>query len=160
MSRGQEGPIMAEEETEPEPTLHDSLSGFIASEPRLSATKKGYAKFYAKIGQEHGHFDDDGTWIKEPTTFHDLNAFRGNAIRAYNKLHKDDHFIARGRMEEYTSRTTGKTKHRFVAYGFGRDIAYADDDLDRSSQREAPTRQPPAHERPVRQDPSAPTIGL
>ena len=40
----------------------ESLSGFIASEPLLTETAKGDARFFARIGKEHFRREDDGLW--------------------------------------------------------------------------------------------------
>lgn len=135
---------MADEEFEPGPKLYDSLTGFIASDPQLGATRKGDARFYAKVGQEHGHVEPDGSFTKEPTTFHDLVAYKGAAIRAHANLVKGDNFIARGRLEEYTSKTTGETRKRFVAYGFGHDMARTRYEVDRTPRHAGAEREKPA----------------
>lgn len=40
----------------------ESLSGFIASEPLLTETAKGDARFFARIGKEHFRREDDGSF--------------------------------------------------------------------------------------------------
>src|SRR5699024_1619773 len=47
-----------------------SVSGFIASDPQLSETSKGDARFYARFGQEHYRREDDGSFTELETTFH------------------------------------------------------------------------------------------
>lgn len=40
----------------------ESVSGFIASDPQLTYTERGDARFYAKIGQEHYRKEPDGSF--------------------------------------------------------------------------------------------------
>lgn len=49
-----------------------SISGFIASEPQLTQTDRGDARFYARFGQENFRREDDCTFTKLETSFHDL----------------------------------------------------------------------------------------
>ena len=83
-----------------------SLSGFIASDPKLSYTSKGDARFYAKIGQEHFRPEADGSFTKLETTFHDMVQYRKAAEEAFARFRKRDWFIAEGYVNclLYTSR--------------------------------------------------------
>lgn len=147
--------------SDPLPALRDSLSGFIASELKLTATRRGDAKFYAKVGQEHGYFADDGSYQKLPTTFHDLTAYKGAGIRAYERLVKGDHFVARGRLEQYESKVSDQTKHRFVAHGFDHDIAQTQYEDDGTPRHAAPECESPVPTSPTRAtDRSSRAIGL
>ena len=47
----------------------ESLSGFIASEPLLTETAKGDARFFARIGKEHFRREDDGSFTQTETTY-------------------------------------------------------------------------------------------
>ena len=76
--------------------VQQSVSGFIASAPQLSYTDRGDARFYVKIGQEHFTRNDDGTFTKQDTTFHDLVAYRATAERAHERFVKGDSFVAEG----------------------------------------------------------------
>ena len=60
----------------------ESFSGFIASEPQLSQTSRGEARFYSRVGQEHDRKESDGSFTELETTFHDLVAYRATAERA------------------------------------------------------------------------------
>src|SRR5690606_25020005 len=94
-----------------------SLSGFVASDPELSFTKKGDARFYARVGQNHYRMEDDGTYTKVDTTFFNLVAFRGVAERAYERFAKGDNFIAEGYVRNYEHEVEGQTRQvqEFVA---------------------------------------------
>ena len=45
----------------------ESLSGFIASEPLLTETSKGDARFFARIGKEHFRREEDGSFTQTET---------------------------------------------------------------------------------------------
>lgn len=149
-----EHPQQAQEPTPepvPEADVRESFKGRIKSDPQLSTTKKGHAKFYAKVEQRHWQPEPDGTYTRLPNTYHDLVAYKGPAVRAYKQLQKNDHFIAEGRMEDYTSRRTGEIKQRFVATAVGHDMAYTRYEVDRTPRREAPDRDALEHEAPQQQ---------
>lgn len=84
----------------------ESVSGFIASDPQLTYTGRGDARFYAKIGQEHYRKEPDGSSTQTETTFHDLMAFKKTAERAHDRLAKGDKFVAEGYSREYDRATT------------------------------------------------------
>ena len=130
----------------PEADVRESFKGRIKSDPQLSTTKKGHAKFYAKVEQRHWHPEPDGTYTRLPNSYHDLVAYKGPAVRAYKELQKNDYFIAEGRMEDYLSKRTGEIKQRFVATAAGHDMAYTRYEVDRTPRREAPEHETPAHE--------------
>ncbi|MBN9376187.1 MAG: single-stranded DNA-binding protein, partial [Cellulomonas sp.] len=73
-----------------------SLSGFITSDPQLSFTATGDARFYARVGQEQFRREEDGSYTPLEPTFTDLVMFRRSAERAYNQFRKGDNFIAEG----------------------------------------------------------------
>jgi single-stranded DNA-binding protein len=110
-----------------------SLSGFIASEPALTYTRTGDARFYAKIGQEHYRREDDGSFTKLETTFHDLVQYRKAAEEAYTKFRKSDWFLAEGYVKTYTD---GKNVEReeFVAKKLGHDAARTDYEVARADE--------------------------
>ncbi|MCV7454615.1 single-stranded DNA-binding protein, partial [Micrococcus luteus] len=83
----------------------ESVSGFIASDPQLTYTERGDARFYAKIGQEHYRKEPDGSFTQTETTFHDLVAFKKTAERAHDRLAKGDKFVAEGYTREYDRAT-------------------------------------------------------
>ena len=41
-----------------------SISGFIATDPQLTVTDRGEARFYARFGQENFHREEDGSFTK------------------------------------------------------------------------------------------------
>lgn len=125
---------------DPDPDVRQSFKGFIRSVPELGTTKKGHAKFYAKVGQQHWLFEPNGTYTRLPNTYHDLVAYKGVAVRAYKAYQQGDHFIAEGRLEDYVSSRTGETKKRFTATGFGHDMAYTRYEVDRTPRRDAAER--------------------
>lgn len=166
-----------EQTPDPAPDIRESFAGIIKSEPTLGTTRKGQAKFYAKVAQPHWQAEDDGTFTKTGVTYHDLVAYKGTAIRAKERLAKDDYFIAQGRLEEYVSKSNGRTKTRFVAYKLGHDMAHTRYEVDRTPRRQAPERQAaerdvpeqrrntprqtPAFEQPEhRQDQQPPAMGM
>lgn len=136
-----------EQAPEPEADVRQSFKGRIVSTPSLDTTSTGKAKFYAKVEQRHWNYESDGTYTRLPNSYHDLVAYKGAAVRAYKNLLRGDYFIAEGRMEEYTSKSTGEMKERFVATGLGHDMAHTRYDVDRSPRREVAERAAGQHER-------------
>ena len=102
-----------------------SLSGFIVSDPELSITCKGEARFYAKIGQEHFQRNDDGSFTQLESTFHNLVQYRKAAERSYERFQKGDNFVAEGYVHEYDHDVDGETQHgeEFVAKKIGHNAA-------------------------------------
>jgi len=135
----------------PEADVRESFKGRIKSDPQLSTTKKGHAKFYAKVEQRHWQYQPDGTYTRLPNSYHDLVAYNGPAVRAYKELQKNDYFIAEGRMEDYLSKRTGEIKQRFVATAAGHDMAYTRYEVDRTPRREAAEHDALAHQPPQQQ---------
>jgi len=78
-----------------------SVTGFIASELQLTFTTQGDARFYAKIGQEHYHRNDDASFTQLDTTSHDLVIYRRSAERADAAFAKGDKFVAEGSVRTY-----------------------------------------------------------
>ncbi|WP_075889556.1 single-stranded DNA-binding protein [Actinomyces provencensis] len=127
----------------------ESLSGFIASDPQLTETSKGDARFYARIGQEHFRREDDGTFTRLEPTFHDMVAFRATAERAHERFAKGDSFVAEGYVRPYTSERDGQSveTEEFVAKKIGHDLARTTYEVDRSRRAEATVdRKAPARE--------------
>ena len=48
---------------------HQSISGFVASDPQLSYTERGDARLYMKVGIEHYRTEPDNTFTQLETTF-------------------------------------------------------------------------------------------
>ena len=75
----------------------ESLSGFIASEPLLTETAKGDARFFARIGKGALRREDDGSFTQTETTFHHLVMFyRRSAEHAHANFAQGDNFVAEG----------------------------------------------------------------
>lgn len=85
-----------------------SLSGFIASDPQLSYTPKGEARFYARIGQEHYRRNDDGSFTELEPTFHNLVVYRTSAQRAHERFAKGDNFVAEGYVHPFEYERDGQ----------------------------------------------------
>ena len=102
-----------------------SISGFIVTDPELTITSKGEARFYAKIGQEHFQRNDDGSFTQLESTFHNLVQYRKAAERSYERFQKGDNFVAEGYVHEYDHDVDGQTQHgeEFVAKKIGHDAA-------------------------------------
>ena len=123
----------------------ESVSGFIASDPQLTYTERGDARFYAKIGQEHYRKEPDGSFTQTETTFHDLVAFKKTAERAHDRLAKGDKFVAEGYTREY-DRTAPDGEvvksEEFVAKKLGHDLARTSYEVDRTRRQPATTQEP------------------
>jgi single-stranded DNA-binding protein len=131
-----------------------SVTGFIASEPQLTFTTQGDARFYAKIGQEHYHRNDDGSFTQLDTTFHDLVIYRLTAERAYAAFAKGDKFVAEGYMRTYEHQVDGQTQRgeEFIAKKLGHDTARTTYTVDRAPRATAADPSPsidrPPHDTP------------
>ena len=79
-----------------------SLTGFIATDPQLTYTEKGEARFYARVGQENYRRETDGSFTKLEPDFHNLVIYRASAERAYERFAKGDSFVAEGYAHEYS----------------------------------------------------------
>lgn len=117
-----------------------SLTGFIASDPQLSFTARGDARFYAKVGQEHFRREDDGTFTRTGVTLHDLVMYRKSAERAYERFAKGDNFVAEGYVHAYEYKRDGEAieGEEFVAKKLGHDAARTTYTVDRT-RRTAPS---------------------
>ena len=49
-----------------------SISGFIATDPQLTTTENGDARFYARFGQENYRREEDGSFTKLEPSFSNL----------------------------------------------------------------------------------------
>lgn len=125
---------------------------FIASEPQLTFTTQGDARFYAKIGQERYHRNDDGSFTQLDTTCHDLVIYRRSGERAYAAFATGDKFVAEGYVRTYELHLDGQTKRgeEFIAKKLGHDTARTTYTVDRA-------RQPPTVDTPPHDTPGAPT---
>ena len=103
-----------------------STSGFIASDPQLSQTAKGDARFYARFGQEHYRRESDGSFTQLETTYHNMVMFGRSARHAHERFAKGDKFIAEGYVRQYDrSDDNGQPvkAEEFVAKKIGHDLA-------------------------------------
>lgn len=151
-----------------------SLTGFIATEPQLTYTEKGEARFYARVGQEHYRREDDGSFTKLEPDFHNLVIYRATAERAFERFTKGDSFVAEGYAHEYSYTRDGQQieGEEFVAKKFGHDAARTtyevarirreDPAHDREAGRDAPARSTPTRTEPYRSVSASqpPALGL
>lgn len=143
-----------------------SISGFIASEPQLTQTERGDARFYARYGQENFRLEDDGSFTKLETSFHNLVMYRATAERAYERFQKGDSFVAEGYLHEYNYEREGQAVEgqEVVAKKIGHDTArtqYSVERSPRAASQDAPARgQSRAFESPQkRPGADAPSLG-
>ena len=120
----------------------ESLSGFIASDPQLTYTERGDARFYARFGQDNFQREEDGTFTKLEPSFGNLVLYRATAERAFERFTKGDQFVAEGYAHDYTYERDGQTiaGEEFVAKKIGHDTARTCYDVDRTP-RQALERQ-------------------
>ncbi|WP_293782248.1 single-stranded DNA-binding protein [uncultured Aeromicrobium sp.] len=145
-----------------------STSGFIASDPQLSQTAKGDARFYARFGQEHYRREADGSFTQLETTYHNMVMFGRSARHAHERFAKGDKFIAEGytRTPEYErdgAMVAGEEE--FIAKRIGHDAARTRYEVDRTPRRpaaeHAAERQTPSFDPPERQQARpAPAMGM
>lgn len=141
-----------------------SVSGFIASDPQLSETMKGDARFYARFGQEHYRREDDGSFTELETTFHNMVMFGRSAQHAHDRFAKGDKFLAEGytRTPEYErDGTMVEGEEEFVAKRIGHDTARTRYQVDRTPRRGTTERSTVGFEpaEPTRSS-SAPAMGM
>ncbi|HAS31757.1 MAG: single-stranded DNA-binding protein [Microbacterium sp.] len=117
-----------------------SLTGFIATDPQLTYTEKGEARFYARVGQENYRRETDGSFTKLEPDFHNLVIYRASAERAYERFAKGDSFVAEGYAHEYSYTRDGQQieGEEFVAKKIGHDTARTTYEVART-RREEPT---------------------
>lgn len=120
-----------------------SISGFIATQPRLTTAENGVPRFHARVGIEHSRQEPDGSFTQLDPSFHDLTIFRKTAEEAAARLQKGDKFVATGRVHEYTYEKDGQTvqAEEFIASRIGHDLARTRYDVDRSPRRSSTERQ-------------------
>lgn len=134
--------------------LQQSLSGFIASDPQLSYSASGGARFYARVGQEQFAKLDGGGFEKTGVEFTDLVQFGRAAERAKTLFRKGDVFVAEGYTHDYERKLddgTVESRSEFVAKKLGHDAARTSYAVDRSTRRSAPAAQAPEAEPPTPQ---------
>ncbi len=116
-----------------------SISGFIATDPQLTVTDRGEARFYARFGQENFHREEDGSFTKLEPSFHNLVMYRATAERAFERFAKGDSFVAEGYAHEYSYERDGQSLsgEEFVAKKIGHDTARTRYEVDRSPRKGA-----------------------
>ena len=134
---------------------HQSISGFVASDPQLSYTDRGDARLYMKVGIEHYRKEPDNSFTQLETTFHDLIAYRGAAEQGAERLAKGDNIIADGRVRDYSYERGGQRYEgeEFIATRIGHDLArtrYEVDRSERTSGRDATAFAAPQQAAPTR----------
>lgn len=142
-----------------------SISGFIASDPQLTETERGEARFYARFGQENFRREEDGTFSKLDTTFHNLVMYRATAERAFERFQKGDMFVAEGYVHPYSYERDGQhlEGEEFVAKKIGHDTArtiYTVERNSRSNSQEKSAREQIKSFDSPRQRPNAESPGL
>ena len=88
------------------------IEGFIASDPTLSYTRYGDARFYARVGIPQSTRDEDGTFHQTDPYFTDMVMFGKSAERAYNQFQKSDNFLAEGQERTYMQTVDGQQQQR------------------------------------------------
>ncbi|WP_152363191.1 single-stranded DNA-binding protein [Microlunatus speluncae] len=145
-----------------------SISGFIATEPRLTYTASGVARFYARFGQEHYRREADDSFTKLEPTFSNLVMYNASAERAYDRFTKGDSFVAEGKINTYDYERDGQqiAGEEFVARKIGHDTARTRYDVDRTPRqvtehdaaaRTAADREANTFESPTRSDQPGPS---
>src|SRR5690625_2957976 len=147
----------------------ESLSGFIATDPQLTYTERGEARFYARFGQENFRREQDGTFTKLEPDFGNLVMYRATAERAHERFSKGDQFVAEGYTHDYAYERDGQQVEgtEFVVKKIGHDTARTRYNVDRAPRTEVPARDNPGREAPgfespdhARRSPHTPAMGM
>lgn len=111
-----------------------SISGFIATEPQMTATEDGSARFYARFGQDHYRREEDGSFTKLEPSFHNLVIYRATAEHALQRFAVGDAFVAEGYVREYSYERDGQSVEgeEFIAKRIGHDAARTRYEVDRA----------------------------
>lgn len=125
-----------------------SISGFIATQPRLTFGESGVSRFHARVGIEHSRQETDGSFTQLEPTFHDLAIFRKTAEEAASRFRKGDRFVASGRVHGYTYEKDGQevAAEEFIASRIGHDLARTRYEVDRTPRRASVDHDAPAHD--------------
>ncbi len=101
---------------------HQSLSGYVATEPNTDPARDGTPRFYARAGQRQGRRESDGTYTKLPTEYVHIVAYGDAAEEATALLAKGVGFVAEGRFRPVKYENDGKTitGHEFEVWKVGR----------------------------------------
>lgn len=117
----------------------EAVAGFIATDPPLTVSENGRARFYARFGQEHFRKEEDGSFTKLETSFHHLVMFGKSAEHAAEQFAKGDNFIAAGTTRTSTYQRDGVNieSEEFVASYIGHDAARTRYEIDHSPRQNA-----------------------
>jgi len=122
-----------------------SMSGFIASDPKVTQRSDGQTRLHFRVGQEHCTRNQDDSFTQEAPTFHDLVMTGKTAEKAAQLFRKGDRFIAEGYVDTHDVAFADQVPERreeFRARHIGHDLAYTSYQVDRSPKApSAPTSQ-------------------
>lgn len=134
------------------------VSGFIASDPTLSFTRYGDARFYARVGlHQDAERDEQGNFHEVEPYFTDLIMFGPSAERAHATYQKGDNFIAQGQERSYTQNVEGEqvAREQFRASTIGPNGNITTFSIDRTAhERETPAVDATARESTSQQAPA------
>lgn len=88
---------------------HQSLSGYVATEPNTDPTRDGTPRFYARAGQRQGRREPNGSYTALPTQYVPIVALGDAAEEATALLSKGAGFVAEGRFRQVSYEKDGKT---------------------------------------------------
>lgn len=146
----------------------ESVSGFVATDPKLTTSENGNQRLYFRFGQEHFRREDGGSFTQLETTFHHLVVFGRSAELVNERFVKGDNFIAEGYQHSVNFERDGQPVEgeEFVAKRIGHDSVRTRYNVDRSPRKSA-GREAPAREEgrafgspPQRAAVSPPALGL
>jgi len=111
-----------------------SVSGFVATDPKLTSSTNGDTRLYFRFGQEHFRREEDGTFTQTETSYHHLVMFGRSAEYAQERFQKGDSFVAEGYAHEYSYERDGQSVEgeEFVAKRIGHDTARTRYEVDRT----------------------------
>jgi single-stranded DNA-binding protein len=112
-----------------------SMAGFVASAPELSRPQGGEPRLWMRVGQEHFTRNQDGSFTRGESSFHDLVMFRKSAERAAAAFKKGDRFVADGHIHAYEQPGPDGVafqREEFVARRIGHDLAVTNYQVDRT----------------------------
>lgn len=117
----------------------DSVSGFVASDPKITSSASGNQRLYLRFGQEHFRREEDGTFTQLETSYHHLVMFGRSAELASDRFSKGDNFIAEGYQRPVSYEREGQPveSEEFVAKRIGHDAARTRYEVDRSPRKNA-----------------------
>jgi len=117
----------------------ESVSGFVATDPKLTTSENGNQRLYFRFGQEHFRREESGSFTQLETTFHHLVVFGRSAELANERFAKGDNFIAEGYQHSVSFERDGQPVEgeEFVAKRIGHDAGRTRYDVDRSPRKGA-----------------------